>query len=161
MVKSTETVENKPFSKREKAVCQSIWGGEPIDTSWARSTKIFQNRLAEFDTWIIRWKKLDFDWYSKLTDNDFAWNGRTYKELYAEQFKGITENVYGEIKGSHLYEPVETLYLNNIPLESIDGLWVSKYLTESGQTIQFQHKDKELVAYLMIENLYLNKIKLK
>lgn len=161
MSKSTETEESKPFSKREKAVCQSIWGGEPVDTSWARGTSLFKKRFEEFDTWVIRWKKLDFDWYSKLTDQDLAWNGRTFKDLYAEEFKGVTENVYVEYKGSHLYEPIETLYLNNIPLELVDEVWVAKYLTETGQTIEFKHKDKGLVAYMLIENLYLNKIKLK
>lgn len=49
--------EIKPLTKEEKFVCEMIWGGDPVDVSWVRNNKFFQENLSGFLRW-GNWKEI-------------------------------------------------------------------------------------------------------
>jgi len=53
--------ENDALSKREKNVCLWIWGNVPIDVNWVRSSKLFQEKMAAFETHENTWVWPDVD----------------------------------------------------------------------------------------------------
>lgn len=84
----------------KKNVCESLWGGVPVDVSWVRESKLFQQRMENYDTFTFNWKWPDLEWYNSLKGTETlevkSDHPTNTKKFFAPLFKDLNESVYNE-----------------------------------------------------------------
>lgn len=55
--------DNKKLDKKEKFVCEMIFGGVPVDTNFVRNSNLFKEGIKKFDNG--DWKQL-WDYENKI-----------------------------------------------------------------------------------------------
>lgn len=103
----SEQIKPKALSKQEKIVCQALWGGVPVDTGWVRESKLFQARMAEFDTFTYKWKWPDLEWYNGLNGTEILQfmsdQPINLKLFYKPLYDGLTESTVNEQKMTDIF----------------------------------------------------------
>lgn len=170
----TTEVKQKPLSKREKNVCESLWGGIPVDVNWVRESKLFQKRMEEYDTFTFKWKWPDLEWYNSLNGTETiemrSDSPTNTKSFFAPLFKDLKESVYNEERLVDIWkESMKKSYIhinvNIVPVEyggkHIYVLVDSEKILKDGDLLEW---NGELVKYekdLEPDSIWVDAIKAK
>ena len=99
------------LNKRERNVCEWIWGGVPVDVLWVRNSKLFQEKMSIFETFCYKWKWPDVEGIKNFLERMPGVIAKPdaleqLRQHYTRAFAEYTEDKWNEEYPIDLWEPV-------------------------------------------------------